>query len=66
LINIFYALDIYFHRDLLTRSNDGLNVDLLTAMKGITEQREKSLLGLYPDKSIQRAKIFKNKKVCCN
>ena len=61
----FLYLDIYFHRDVLCYSNDGLNIDLLTVTsnQNMTDLHEKPLLNLFPDPSRKRARIFKNKKV---
>ena len=63
-----YLPDIYLHRDTLIYSNDGLKIDLITVSSriGLTEKKETTLLGLYPDKTQSRAKIFKNKKVSKN
>lgn len=56
---------IYYHRQLLCYSLDGLRVDLLTVSShhGITTETEPRLPGLYPDSSIECARVFKNKKV---
>ena len=61
----FLYLGIYFHRDVLCYSNDGLNVDLLTVTsnQNMIDLHEKPLLNLFPDQSRKRARIFKNKKV---
>ena len=57
---------IYYHRQLLCRSLDGLRVELLTVSShhGITMEKEPHLPGLFPDTSVERARVFKNKKVC--
>ena len=62
---LFLLPDIYLHRDTLIYSNDGLKIDLITVSSrmGLTNQKERTLLGLYPDKMQTRAKIFKKKKV---
>ena len=56
---------IYFHRDLLCKSLDGLRVDLLTVSshKGIAMETEPRLFGLFPDESLPTARQFRNKKV---
>lgn len=56
---------IYFHRDTLCFSNDGLKVDLITisSMKGITDSEEEHLNNLFPDKTKKRALKFTEKKI---
>ena len=56
---------IYYHRDLLCKSLDGLRVDLLTVSshKGIAMETEPRLFGLFPDESLPTARQFRNKKV---
>jgi len=56
---------IYFHRDILCNSNDGLNIDLLTvtSLKNITDEEESCIEYLYPDHERSRAKRFRNKKI---
>ncbi len=56
---------IYYHRQLLCNSLDGLRIDLLTisSYHGITMETEPHLPGLYPDVSEERARVFENKKV---
>lgn len=47
------------------KSLENRNVDLLTisSFKGISEERECRLFGLFPDENKPRAHLFKNKKV---
>lgn len=61
----FIIVGIYFHRDTLCFSNDGLKVDLITisSMKGITDSEEEHLNNLFPDKTKKRALKFTEKKV---
>lgn len=56
---------IYYHRDLLCHTLDGLRVDLLTVSshRGIATETEPRLPGLFPDWSTPTARQFKNKKV---
>ena len=56
---------IYYHRELICNSIDGLRVDLLTvsSRKGILEDLEPRLAGLFPDLATRRANQFKGKKV---
>lgn len=57
--------EVYYHRELLCRSLDGLRVDLITlsSHEGITTDRESRLPGLFPDVSEDRARRFRGKKV---
>ncbi|XP_067929451.1 cytosolic carboxypeptidase-like protein 5 [Watersipora subatra] len=58
--------DIYYHRELFTRSLDGLRVDLLTisSYHGISEEREPVFDELlFPDHSIPRCRQFFGKRV---
>lgn len=57
--------DIYFHRETIVKSLDGRSVDLLTitSFKGISDERECRLFGLFPDENKSRPYVFKNKKV---
>lgn len=56
---------IYYHRELLCNSLDGLRVDLITisSCHGITKQREPRLDKLFPDLKTPRAHQFENKRV---
>lgn len=56
---------IYYHRELLCKSIDGLRVDLLTvtSFTGMLQDREARLQGLFPDKETPRANRFQGKKV---
>ena len=56
---------IYYCRQLLCNSLDGLRLDLLTISShhGITMETEPRLPGLYPDTLEERARVFENKKV---
>lgn len=56
---------IYYHRELLCYSLDGLRVDLLTVSSnhGITEDREPRLDKLFPDIKTPRARRFESKRV---
>lgn len=58
--------NIYYHRDLLCYSLDGLCIDLITVSSNcnITMETEPHLPGLFPDRSVSRAQRFHNKKVC--
>lgn len=60
------STDIYFYRELLCKSLDGLRVDLLTvtSCKGMVDKREERLEGLFPDAEYDRPHRFKGKKVC--
>ena len=62
------ASSIYYHRELLCYSLDGLRIDLITVSShhGITDRHEDRLRvdGLFPDKSSYRARKFEGKKVC--
>ena len=57
--------NIYYHRELLCNSLDGLRVDLITvsSKKGIVKEREPRLTGLFPDIKTKRACQFTDKKV---
>ena len=57
--------EVYYHRELLCRSLDGLRVDLITVSshEGITADRESRLPGLFPDVGEDRARRFSGKKV---
>lgn len=57
--------DIYFHRETIVKSLENRSVDLLTisSFKGISEERESHLFGLFPDENKPRSYVFKNKKV---
>lgn len=57
--------DIYYYRELLCKSLDGLRVDLLTvtSCKGMVDKREERLQSLFPDTDCPRAHRFKGKKV---
>lgn len=56
---------IYYHRELICKSVDDLRVDLITvsSTKGILEDLEPRLAGLFPDLKTKRANQFKGKKV---
>lgn len=56
---------IYYHRELLCYSLDGLRVDLLTitSCHGLREDREPRLEQLFPDTSTPRPFRFTGKKV---
>ena len=56
---------IYYHRELICKSIDDLRVDLITvsSRKGILEDVEPRLVGLFPDLKTKRANCFKGKKV---
>lgn len=56
--------DVYFYRETITKSLENRSVDLLTisSFKGISEERECRLFGLFPDEK-PRSHVFKNKKV---
>ncbi len=57
--------DIYFHRELLIKSVEGRNVDLVTisSFHGIQSKTEERLTNLFPDSNTRRSNIFKDKKV---
>lgn len=57
--------EIYYHRELLTHSLEGRNIDLLTitSFHGIQLKREQRLPNLFPDTTTVRCNTFKNKKV---
>lgn len=62
--------DIYYHRDLLCHSLDGLRVDLITvtSFDGMSSTTESDIVGLFPDKESDRSYQFNKKKVnywCC-
>ncbi|XP_028402724.1 cytosolic carboxypeptidase-like protein 5 [Dendronephthya gigantea] len=56
---------IYYHRELICESIDKLRVDLITvsSCKGIVNNLEPRLVGLFPDLQTKRANQFKGKKV---
>ncbi|OCT66232.1 cytosolic carboxypeptidase-like protein 5 isoform X2 [Xenopus laevis] len=56
---------IYYHRELLCHSLDGLRLDLLTisSCHGMTEEREPRLDKLFPDQSTPRPYRFTGKRV---
>ncbi|XP_029452156.1 cytosolic carboxypeptidase-like protein 5 isoform X2 [Rhinatrema bivittatum] len=56
---------LYYHRELLCQSLDGLRVDLLTitSCHGMIEDREPQLNKLFPDKSTARPHRFAGKRV---
>ncbi|PIK46396.1 putative cytosolic carboxypeptidase-like protein 5 isoform X3 [Apostichopus japonicus] len=56
---------IYYHRELLCHSLDGLRVDLLTVSSyhGITDNHEPRLDKLFPDMTTTRARRFEGKRV---
>ena len=56
--------DVYFYRETIVKSLENRSVDLLTisSFKGISEERECRLFGLFPDEK-PRSFVFKNKKV---
>lgn len=57
--------EIYYHRELLMRSIEGRNIDLLTitSFNGIQLDREERIHNLFPDTKTVRCNTFKNKKV---
>lgn len=57
--------EIYYHRELLMRSIEGRNIDLLTitSFHGIQLDREERIQNLFPDTKTVRCNTFKNKKV---
>lgn len=57
--------DIYFHRELLIKSVEGRNVDLVTisSFHGIQSKTEDRLANLFPDLNTRRSNVFKDKKV---
>lgn len=59
---------IYYNRELICKSIDGLRVDLITvsSRKGILNDLEPRLDGLFPDLQTKRANRFKGKKVNCS
>ena len=61
------TISIYYHRELICKSIDNLRVDLITVSshKGILEDLEPRLSGLFPDLSTKRANRFEGKKVNC-
>ena len=63
--NSSHQASIYYVRELSINSLDGHRLDLLTVTSflGITNIRENSLPGLFPDKSQQRPFKFANKKI---
>lgn len=56
---------IYYNRQLLCHSLDGLKIDLLTISShhGITMETEPHLPGLYPDSSLELPRVFRDKQV---
>ncbi|KAG8448704.1 hypothetical protein GDO86_015684 [Hymenochirus boettgeri] len=56
---------VYYHRELLCHSLDGLRVDLLTisSCHGMTEEHEPRLDKLFPDRSSPRPYCFRGKRV---
>jgi len=56
--------DVYFYRETIVKSLENRSVDLLTisSFKGISEERECRLFGLFPEEK-PRSYVFKNKKV---
>ncbi|KAG4067628.1 hypothetical protein HA402_005400 [Bradysia odoriphaga] len=56
---------IYFHRELLIKSVEGRNVDLvtITSFHGIQSKTEDRLSNLFPDVNTRRSHIFKDKKI---
>eukprot|EP00794_Sanderia_malayensis_P004908 gene4908-5555_t len=56
---------IYYHRDLLCYSLDQLRVDLITisSYKGMDDEKEDNIHGLFPEVQSTRANKFKDKKV---
>lgn len=57
--------DIYYHRELLTQSLEGLRVDLITisSCDGMLKEREERLPHLFPDNKMKRARKFEGKRV---
>ena len=57
--------EVYYHRELLCRSLDGLRIDLITisSHESITKQQETRLKGLFPNADEERARKFSDKKV---
>lgn len=57
--------DIYFHRELLIKSVEGRNVDLVTisSFHGIQYKTEDRLTNLFTDLNTRRSNVFKDKKV---
>lgn len=57
--------EIYFHRELLIKSVEGRNVDLVTisSFHGIQSKTEDRLANLFPDLNTRRCNVFKDKKV---
>lgn len=57
--------DIYFHRELLIKSVEGRNVELVTisSFHGIQSKTEERLTNLFPDINTRRCHVFKDKKV---
>ncbi len=58
---------VYMHRDTLTRSLDGLPIEVLTisSVSGVLSSRNETIAGLYPDPDRARAHNFEGKKVSC-
>lgn len=57
--------EVYYHRELLCRSLDGLRIDLMTisSHERITTQQETRIEGLFPNTDEERARKFTDKKV---
>ena len=57
--------DIYYYRELLCHSLDGLRVDLITVTSclGLQNEREEYLGNLFPERNVPRAHKFNKKKV---
>ena len=57
--------DIYYHRELLTQSLEGLRVDLITisSFGGMLDEREQRLPHMFPDNKTERSRKFEGKKV---
>ena len=56
---------IYYQRELVCNSLDGLRIDLLTvsSVRGMMQEREEYLPHLFPHRSVPRVHRFKGKKV---
>lgn len=59
------ANEIYFHRELLIKSVEGRDVDLVTisSFHGIQTKTEDRLVNLFPNLHTRRSNVFKDKKV---
>jgi hypothetical protein len=57
--------EIYYRRDVLCYSLDGLRIDLITVSSydGITSETEPLLPGLFPESDSSRSNLFEGKKV---